>query len=79
MKALPDTHPAYGAAQAVFDVATARYDNLDTTLPIVGQMLGALVATSVMTQAQMDHITGLGIVSDPVTPLEVARVLEGIA
>jgi hypothetical protein len=69
-------HPANAAGIAVIDVASARYDNIDTTLPIVAQMLGGLVATSVMTQAQMDDISSLGVVAAPVSVLDVALALE---
>jgi hypothetical protein len=64
-------HPAQSAAVAVLDVAGARYENIDMTLPIVAQMLGGLVATSVITQAAMDDLTGMGVVPDPVSEFEV--------
>lgn len=70
-------HPANTAAIAVIDVANARYENIDTTLPIVAQMLGGLVATDVMTQTQMDDISALGTVPAPVSVSEVIEALKG--
>jgi selenophosphate synthase len=66
-------HPAQSAAIAVIDVAGARYENIDTTLPLVGQMLGGLVATGVITQPHMDDLMSLGVVPDPVSEMDVRR------
>jgi hypothetical protein len=68
-------HPAHAAAIALMDVANARYDNIDMTLPIVAQMLGELVSAGVMTQAQMDALTGMGVVPDPVDPMVVRQAI----
>jgi len=57
-------HPAKAAAEAVIDVANARYNNIDTSIPLVGQMLGALLATNVLTQEQYDHVTTMGVSPD---------------
>jgi hypothetical protein len=59
-------HPAHAAAIALMDVAT---------LPIVAQMLGELVSAGVMTQAQMDALTGMGVVPDPVDPMVVRQAI----
>lgn len=71
-------HPAQSAAIAVLDVANARYDNIDMTLPIVATMLGGLVATSVITQGAMDALVGLGVVPDPVDHIQVGNALKGL-
>lgn len=68
-------HPANAAAVAVVDVAGARYQNLDTTLPIVADMFGALVAAGAMPQDVMDAIMAMGTVPDPCTQREVAMAL----
>ena len=72
-----NAHPAQGAAVAVLDVANARYDNIDMTLPIVAQMLGGLVAASVITQGAMDALVSLGVVPDHVTHTEIGEALKG--
>lgn len=66
-------HPAQSAAVAVLDVAGARYENIDTTLPLVGQMLGGLVATGVIGQTHMDELMALWVVTDPVSEFDVRR------
>lgn len=73
-----EAHPAQAAAIAVLDVANARYDNIDMTLPIVAQMLGGLVATAVITQGAMDDLVGLGVVPDPVDHTQVGAALKEI-
>lgn len=70
-------HAAVAAAVAVIDVANARYENIDTTLPMVAQMLGALVTAAILTQAQMDALTALGVVPDPVSASDVITALKG--
>ena len=71
-----EAHPAQSAAIAVLDVANARYNNIDMTLPIVAQMLGGLVATSVITQGNMDALTGMGVVDDHLSPARIANILN---
>ena len=66
------------SAAAVIDVANARYETIDTTLPIVGQMLTGLVAAGLITAAQQTAITSMGTVPDVVTPQQVAQALEGV-
>jgi hypothetical protein len=68
-------HPAYAAASALMDVANARYENIDTTLSIVGQMLGGLVMTSVMSQASLDTIVNMGVINNPVSPRDVVLAM----
>lgn len=70
-------HPANAAAIAVMDVANARYESLDMMLPIISEMLGGLVATGLMAQADQDELAGMGVVPDPVTPQDVSKALEG--
>lgn len=69
------SHPAYKAARAIIDVSKARYKNLDTSKPIVAQMLGGLVATGVMSQEQMDRIINMAIQPDVITAQEVADAI----
>lgn len=68
-------HPAYAAAVAVVDVANARYGRLDMTLPIIAQMLGGLVATGVMPQAEMDALIAMSNAPDPVSRTDVEAAL----
>lgn len=68
-------HPANMAAIAVTDVANARYENLDTTLPIVAQMFGALVQAGAMAQSVVDSIMELANVPDPLTAQDIAEAL----
>jgi len=71
-------HPAKAAAEAVMDVANARYKNIDTSLPVVGQMLGGLLATGVLTQVQFDHLTTMGVVPDPVSWEQCQSAVLGV-
>ncbi len=66
-------HAAYPAACAAMDVTSARYENIDMSLPIVSQMLGGLVAASAITQADMDALIAMSIVPDVVAPQEVVK------
>lgn len=68
-------HPAYQAAVAILDVAEARYQRLDMTLPIIAQMLGGLVATGVMPQSEMDSLIAMSAIPAPVSRLEVEAAL----
>lgn len=69
-------HPAFAAADALMDVANARYNNIDTSLPIVATMLGGLVAASVLTQVEADFIMTMGQQPDPVTYLQCGDAIE---
>lgn len=77
IKAVADDpqHPAYQAAVAIVDVAGARYQRLDMTLPIIAQMLGGLVATGVLPQSEMDQLIGMSVVAAPVSRSEVEAAL----
>jgi hypothetical protein len=68
-------HAANAAAVATIDVASARYENVDMTIPFVGQMLSGLVAAAIITQADMDAIVAMGSESDPVSAQQVADAL----
>lgn len=68
-------HPAHDAAVVVFDVAGARYIRLDTSLLLVGQMFGALVAAGVLSQEVVDQVFALADAPDPLTQREVAVAL----
>ncbi len=69
-------HAAFAAADAVMDVANARYNNIDMSLPIVAQMFGGLVAAAVITQEQADFLMAMGTVADPVTYLQCGDAIE---
>lgn len=75
IKAVPVDNPAHAAAQAILDVSNARYQNIDMTLPLVGQMFGALVLTGVIQQSHFDAITAMSQMPDPVSPRDVAIAL----
>ncbi len=68
-------HVAQKAARAVVDVASARYDHIDTKIPMVGQMLGALVTGGVISQAIFDQIMAMAVAPDPLTAQDVAAAL----
>jgi hypothetical protein len=68
-------HPARAAAVAIIDVAGARYQRLDMTLPIIAQMLGGLVATGVMPQSAMDSMIAMSVIPAPVSRNEVEAAL----
>lgn len=69
-------HPAFAAADAVMDVANARYANLDMSLPIVAVMFGGLVAAGLMTAAERDSIVSMSERPDPVTYLQCGDAIE---
>jgi len=69
-------HAANLAAVAVMDVANARYENIDMSLPIVAQMFGGLVAGLVLSQEQADELMVMGSVPDPVTYLQCGDAIE---
>lgn len=68
-------HPAYQAAVAIVDVADARYQRLDMTLPIIAQMLGGLVAAGVLPQSEMDALIAMSVIPAPVSRSEVEAAL----
>lgn len=70
-------HPAQAAAIAVVDVAGARYENIDMSLPVVSQMLGGLVATGVIGADHQDAMVALGVVPDPITHTQVGAAIQG--
>lgn len=69
-------HPAQAAAVAVLDVAGARYDNIDMTLPIVAEMLSGLMVTAVITHAAMDALVTMGVVPDLITGQQVNNAMR---
>jgi len=69
-------HPAFAAADAVMDVAQARYDNIDMSLPIVGQMFGGLQAAGILTAEQVTELLTMGQQPDPVTYLQCGDAIE---
>ena len=72
------SHPAKNAASALLDVATSRYANINMMLPIVGQLLGGLVATGVITQAQKDELAAMSVMPDVVTNQEVIDIMRAM-
>lgn len=64
-----------GAAQAVVDVAGARYDNVDFSIPLVAQMFGALVDGGIMPQAILDELIAMSWRSVPYSASELADLL----
>lgn len=69
---------AHIPALALLEAATARFEHIDTTLPFVGTVLGALVTAGIMTAANQAAIIAMGTVPDLVTAYDVQRVLEGV-
>lgn len=69
---------AHIPALALLEAATARFEHIDTALPFVGTVLGALVAAGIMTAANQAAIIAMGTVPDLVTAYDVQRVLEGV-
>lgn len=66
------------AAQGLIDVASARYDNIDMSLPIVAQMLGALVAASAMPQTSMDALIAMSSVENTIAVQQISEILNGV-
>lgn len=64
------------AAVATMDVANARYEHVDTSLPFVQTMLGGLVTAGLIAQADHDAINAMGKVPDPVSYTEISDVLN---
>ena len=50
---------------------------LDVSSALVRAMLDQFAAGGLITQAEADALKALAVHSDPVTPLQVARILEG--
>ena len=69
-------HAAFLPANAILDVANARYKNIDMSLPIVAQMFGGLVAAAVIPQAEADYLMAMGTTPDPVTYLQCGDAIE---
>ena len=63
------------AAQAVMDVASARYDNVDMSIPLVAQMFGGLVAAGLLPVETLAEITAMSVAYDPLSPADVADAL----
>lgn len=79
-------HPGYQAARAVVDLMGARFNNLDFTLPRVGEVLAGLVLTGLLTAAQRADLDAMSYVSasraeiiglGTVTAGDVSRALRG--
>lgn len=64
------------AAQAVMDVASARYENVDLSIPLVSQMFGALVAVELMPQAVLDDILAMAWRDVPFDRLDFEGLFE---
>lgn len=47
------------AAQTVVDMASARYDNVDMSIPLVAATFAALVQVDLMSQATFDEIVAM--------------------
>lgn len=65
-----------GAAQAVMDVANARYVNVDMTIPLVSQMFGALVSAGLLPAETYDDIAGMSYLPDPIESRVVSDALN---
>jgi hypothetical protein len=65
------------SAAALVDFASSGVLMMDVALPIVGAQLGYLVTDAVISQANKDAIIAMGTVPDPVTPFDVANVMQG--
>lgn len=63
------------AAQAVMDVASARYDNVDMSIPLVAQMFGGLVLAGLLSSATLAEIVTMSYAPDPLSPADVADAL----
>lgn len=74
--AADSSSPQFQAANVVMDVATARYTNVDFTLPLVGQKFGELVAGGQMSQATLDSLNGLASSPDPIHYNQVSDALN---
>ena len=66
------------AAQAVMDVASARYDNVDLSIPLVAQMFGGLVAAGLLPAETLAEITAMSVTDDPLSIADVADALYNL-
>lgn len=57
------------------DVASARYDNVDMSIPLVAQMFGALVASNLLSPTTHAEIIAMSSAPDPLSPSDVADAL----
>jgi hypothetical protein len=67
------------AAVATMDVANARYEHIDTSLPFVQGMLGGLVDAGLITPADHDAINAMGVAPDPVDVNTISNTLNASA
>lgn len=70
--------PTKDSAAALIDASTARYNNLDMTLPGLLGALSQLVAAGTILQVNKDALIAMSVASDPVSAQQVALALEGI-
>lgn len=70
--------PTRAAAQAVMDVASARYDNVDLSIPLVAQMFGGLVLSRLLPSVTLDEIVAMSVEHDPLFPADVAAALYNL-
>lgn len=74
---LPEAYRAgiVQAAVAVVDVANARYNNVDMSIPLVDASFGALVSVGLLPAATYNEIVGMSYEADPVSRVDVAGEL----
>lgn len=65
---------AHNAAVVVLDVANARYENVDLTLPFVVEQLDQLVASGLMTAEQLADLQAMATRPAPITELEMRAI-----
>lgn len=63
------------SAKAIIDVASARYSNIDTQLPLVITSFENIVSANIISQEIADGFFALGVAPDPVTQREAAIAL----
>jgi hypothetical protein len=66
---------AVKAATAAIDVANARYDNIDMTIPLVNASFSALVSVGLLPSATYDAIIAMSYAPAPVSYRDVAAAI----
>ena len=69
-------HLAHQSAGVIMDVATARYENVDLSLPLVAAQFQALNQTGLLTEDDVDALRAMSIKVVPVTEYEVRCVCQ---
>lgn len=68
-----EAHPVHDAAEVVFDVASARYQNVDLSLPLVDQCFQQLASAGLMSEEDLTALRAMSQQDAPVSELDVRK------